>query len=89
MSRLIAIDTSALGAVGLVNRDGVDMPPIGNEGGDNFYDPDGYRWHDAFHLANLTVLGCSPGVRALLKRKRRSDPLVDNVEDGGLAYCPC
>lgn len=59
--------------------------PIGNEVGDNSYDPDGYRWHDAFHLANLTILGWSPVMRALLKRKRRSDSSVDDVEDGGRA----
>ncbi|MFB9783526.1 nucleoside triphosphate pyrophosphohydrolase family protein [Rhodococcus baikonurensis] len=63
----------------------VDGTPIGNEVGDNSYDPDGYRWHDAFHLANLAVLGWSPVMRALLKRKRRSDPSVDSVEDGGRA----
>ena len=63
----------------------VDGTPIGNTAGDNSYDPDGYRWHDAFHLAHLTILGWSPVMRALLKRKRRSDSSVDNVEDGGRA----
>ncbi|MGW4368129.1 nucleoside triphosphate pyrophosphohydrolase family protein [Nocardia takedensis] len=53
--------------------------------GDNAYDEDGYRYHDIFHLAYLTILGWSPVVRALLKRKRKSDPIVDDVEDGGRA----
>jgi NTP pyrophosphatase (non-canonical NTP hydrolase) len=63
----------------------VDGNPIGNRVNDNSHDPDGYRWHDAFHLANLAVLGWSPVFRALLDRKRRSDPAIDNVEDGGRA----
>lgn len=59
--------------------------PYGNDVGDNSYDPDGYRWHDAFHLAHLAVLGWSPVVRGLLRRKRRSAPRIDEVEDGGRA----
>lgn len=52
---------------------------------DNAYGQDGYRYHDAFHLAYCAVLGWSPVVRSLLKRKRRSDRTVDEVEDGGRA----
>lgn len=63
----------------------VDGKPIGNRVNDNSHDTDGYRWHDAFHLANLAVLGWSPVFRALLGRKRRSAASVDNVEDGGRA----
>lgn len=59
--------------------------PLGNLVGDNAYDDDGYRWHDAIHLAHTAVLGWSPVVRALLGRKRKEDPLVDDVEDGGRA----
>lgn len=47
--------------------------------------PDGYRLHDAFHLAYATHLGWSPVTRALLNRKRRSNPAVDESEDGGRA----
>jgi NTP pyrophosphatase (non-canonical NTP hydrolase) len=46
---------------------------------------DGYRFHDVFHLAYATVLGWSPVLRALLKCKRKSNPLVDENEDGGRA----
>lgn len=53
--------------------------------GDNAYDPDGYRFHDVFHLAYAAVLGWSPNLRAFLKRKRKSRPLLDDVEDGGRA----
>ncbi len=52
---------------------------------DNAYDPDGYRFHDVFHFAYAAVLGWSPVTRALLRRKRRSRPVVDEVEDGGRA----
>jgi NTP pyrophosphatase (non-canonical NTP hydrolase) len=52
---------------------------------DNAYQDDGYRFHDVFHIANAAVLGWSPVLRALIKRKRRSDPKTDEVEDGGRA----
>ena len=39
-----------------------------------------------FHLANAAVLGWSPVARArFFQRKRKSNPRVDNVEDGGRA----
>jgi NTP pyrophosphatase (non-canonical NTP hydrolase) len=62
-----------------------DGVACGNELGDNAYDEDGYRWHDCFHLAHLAILGWSPVFRALLKRKRKSTPRIDDVEDGGRA----
>lgn len=46
---------------------------------------DGYRFHDAFHLAYAAVLGWSPVMRALMRRKRKSDPPTDEAEDGGRA----
>ena len=63
----------------------IDGRPFGAELTDNAYDPDGYRFHDAFHLAYAAVLGWSPITRALLRRKRKSRPLLDEVEDGGRA----
>lgn len=59
--------------------------PLGNLVGDNAYDDDGYRWHDAIHLAHLAVLGWSPVSRGLMHRKRKSHRTVDDVEDGGRA----
>ncbi len=59
--------------------------PLGDTLTDNAYDPDGYRFHDVFHLALVAVLGWSPVVRKLMQRKRRSRPEVDEVEDGGRA----
>jgi NTP pyrophosphatase (non-canonical NTP hydrolase) len=58
---------------------------FGGELTDNAYDPDGYRFHDVFHFAYAAVLGWSPITRALLRRKRKSRPLLDEVEDGGRA----
>lgn len=46
---------------------------------------DGYRFHDVFHLSYAVFLGWSPVSRSLLTRKRRSDPGVDENEDGGRA----
>jgi NTP pyrophosphatase (non-canonical NTP hydrolase)/predicted Rdx family selenoprotein len=58
---------------------------FGNDLTDNAYEGDGYRFHDVFHLAFAAVLGWSPITRSLLERKRRSNPDVDEVEDGGRA----
>ena len=52
---------------------------------DNNLDQDGYRFHDVFHFAHAAVLHWSPVFRALIKQKRKSDPLVDETQDGGRA----
>jgi NTP pyrophosphatase (non-canonical NTP hydrolase) len=46
---------------------------------------DDYRLHDVFHIACACVLGWSPVLRSLMRRKRKSDPHVDEAEDGGRA----
>ncbi len=58
---------------------------VGDPLTDNAYIDDGYRFHDVFHLGYAAVLGWSPVTRALLKRKRKSNKKIDNVEDGGRA----
>lgn len=58
---------------------------LGDELTDNAYNDDGYRFHDIMHLANLAKLGWSPVVRGLLGRKRKSDHMADQVEDGARA----
>jgi hypothetical protein len=58
---------------------------IGDPLDDNSYEDDGYKFHDVFHLANMTLLGWSPVMRKLMKRKRKSEPKTDDVEDGGRA----
>jgi NTP pyrophosphatase (non-canonical NTP hydrolase) len=63
----------------------VDGRQMGQDLTDNAYVPDGYRFHDVFHLACAAVLGWSPVSRRNLGLKRRSEPEVDEVEDGGRA----
>jgi len=59
--------------------------PIGDHLTDNAYHDDGYRFHDVFHLAYAAYLGWSPVSRSMFKCKRRSNPQVDEIEDGGRA----
>lgn len=58
----------------------------GDELTDNAYKDDGYRFHDAMHLAFAAKLGWSPVLRKLLRNKEiiknRPSPL-DEAEDGG------
>ena len=63
----------------------VDGRQVGAAIDDNAMKPDGYRWHDVFHLAFVACLGWSPVWRALTTRKRKSDPVVDRTEDGARA----
>ena len=58
---------------------------VGDRLTDNSMDADGYRFHDAFHLAYAAVLGWSPVVRAIFRCKRKSNPQVDEVQDGARA----
>lgn len=64
-----------------------DGKPFGNELSDNSEQDDGYRLHDVFHLAFLSVLGWSPVMRGkvFFNCKRRSNPGIDEIEDGGRA----
>jgi hypothetical protein len=63
----------------------LDGAPIGDRLTDASHIDDGYRFHDVFHLAYAVMLGWSPVTRALLRRKRRSVPHIDENEDGGRA----
>jgi NTP pyrophosphatase (non-canonical NTP hydrolase) len=58
---------------------------IGNYLTDNSYSDDGYRYHDIFHLSYAAILGWSPVMRDLLRKKRKSNKKVDEVEDGARA----
>lgn len=69
----------------VVMHDANTGKPLGDPLSDNAYEDDGYRFHDVFHLAHVAVLGWSPVIRKLLKLKRKSDPTVDEVEDGARA----
>ncbi len=58
---------------------------LGDDLTDNARDDDGYRFHDIMHLANAAKLGWSPVLRSLMGRKRKSDLIADEVEDGARA----
>jgi NTP pyrophosphatase (non-canonical NTP hydrolase) len=66
----------------VMSRDG---EPIGDPLTDASSFDDDYRYHDAFHLAYVAVLGWSPVMRALMKIKRKSSSETDEAEDGGRA----
>ncbi|WP_342721212.1 nucleoside triphosphate pyrophosphohydrolase family protein [Acidovorax sp. FHTAMBA] len=58
---------------------------IGDPLTDNSNVPDGYSFHDVFHLSYVAHLGWSPVMRALLKLKRKSRSEIDENEDGARA----
>jgi NTP pyrophosphatase (non-canonical NTP hydrolase) len=58
---------------------------IGDRLTDNSLNPDDYRFHDVFHYAYLAVLGWSPVMRDLFRLKRKSTPIIDEVQDGARA----
>jgi NTP pyrophosphatase (non-canonical NTP hydrolase) len=58
---------------------------IGDRLTDNIEEPDDYRFHDAFHLAYAAILGWSPVIRDLFKLKRKSNPKIDENQDGARA----
>lgn len=58
---------------------------IGDRLTDNSNEVDNYRFHDVFHLAYAAYLGWSPVLRALLKRKRKSNAKKDENDDGARA----
>ncbi|MEX0803158.1 MAG: nucleoside triphosphate pyrophosphohydrolase family protein [Candidatus Binatia bacterium] len=66
----------------VISRDGV---VIGDPLTDNAHEDDGYRFHDVFHFSYAAVLGWSPISRSLLKVKRKSQPKLDEIEDGARA----
>lgn len=58
---------------------------IGDRITDNKQEEDDYRFHDVFHLGYAAVMGWSPVIRALFKVKRKSNPRLDENEDGARA----
>jgi NTP pyrophosphatase (non-canonical NTP hydrolase) len=58
---------------------------LGDRLTDNAMTPDDYRFHDVFHYAYAAVLGWSPVLRALMSLKRKSEPLIDEAQDGARA----
>lgn len=72
-------------AKGKVSQISMDGQPLGDPLTDNRQDDDDYRFHDVFHMAYAAVLGWSPTLRRLLKRKRKSDARIDETQDGARA----
>ena len=66
----------------IISMNGVQL---GDRLTDNTHSISGYRYHDVFHMAAAAFLGWSPVFRRMLKRKRKSDPAVDENEDGARA----
>lgn len=62
-----------------------DNEQLGDVINDNAYENDYYRYHDVFHYSFATILGWSPCSRAMMKRKRKSNYLLDEIEDGARA----
>lgn len=58
---------------------------IGDRLTDNAMMADDYRFHDVFHYAYVAVLTWSPVIRALFRLKRKSDPKIDEAQDGARA----
>lgn len=58
---------------------------VGDRLTDNAQIPDDYRYHDIFHLSYVAYLGWSPVIRSLLRLKRKSDPAIDEQQDGARA----
>jgi len=58
---------------------------IGDRLTDNAMTADDYRFHDVFHYAYAAILTWSPVVRALFRLKRKSDPKIDEAQDGARA----
>lgn len=58
---------------------------IGDRLTDNAMTADDYRFHDVFHYAYVAVLTWSPVIRALFRLKRKSDPKIDEAQDGARA----
>ena len=58
---------------------------VGDIVNDNSHEEDHYRFHDVFHFTFATLLGWSPCTRSMMRRKRKSDPVTDEIEDGARA----
>ena len=82
LPRQMDIDITGDSGIAITTVDGAQY---GHPLTDNRYEDDGYRFHDICHLSYASILGWSPTLRALLRRKRKSAPKVDEVEDGGRA----
>lgn len=77
-----SIDTPGMKAVQVFMNETVQLGDIID---DNSFKSDNYRFHDIFHYTFATLLGWSPCARALIKCKRKSNFVIDKIEDGARA----
>ena len=63
----------------------IDGKQVGDPLTDNAYSSDGYRFHDVFHFGFAAGLAWSPVTRKNPGCKRKSNPQIEEVEDGGRA----
>lgn len=81
-----AIFTTETSGTGLVQcRLRIESDELGDPIDDNARHEDNYRFHDIFHISHAAVLGWSPVLRSLIRRKRGLERDVDRVEDGARA----
>ena len=62
-----------------------DSKQLGDIINDNAHQNDFYRYHDIFHYSFATLLGWSPCTRAMMRKKRKSNQTLDEIEDGARA----
>jgi metal-sulfur cluster biosynthetic enzyme len=62
-----------------------DNKQVGDIINDNSHKDDFYRYHDIFHYTFATLLRWSPCTRAMMKCKRKSNEVLDEIEDGARA----
>jgi MazG C-terminal domain len=62
-----------------------DSKQLGDIINDNAYKNDFYRYHDVFHYSFATLLGWSPCARSMMRKKRKSNEILDEIEDGARA----
>ncbi len=80
----VSFDAIEIGPKTMV-RVSIDGIQVGDTIDDNSKEADFYRFHDVFHYTFAAMLGWSPCMRAMTKRKRKSSPIIDEVEDGARA----
>lgn len=84
--QFVAVFTTHTDTNGLVKCNlRFESEELGDPIDDNSRHEDNYRFHDIFHIAHAAVLGWSPVLRMLIRRKRGFDPETDRVEDGARA----
>jgi hypothetical protein len=80
----VCFDSVPVGTT-MKTRVSINGMQVGDFIDDNSLENDSYRFHDVFHYTFATMLGWSPCTRSMFKRKRKSQPSIDEFEDGARA----